>query len=99
MGFGVHLDDIDSKMTKRRDNNDKENEIEFEGDGDSNHMKESQEEGSTEVVAGPPGLAGLIANLSGVIYSKFQFDLGFCNNMMHSFVCCRVKKVLMLVLL
>lgn len=76
MEFGVSSDDIESKKTKRRDDdNDKENEIEIdiEGDGDSNHMKESQEEeeeGSTEMQAGPGGFAGLIANLSGVIWSK-----------------------------
>lgn len=57
-----------TKMTKRLDEDDKENEI--EGVGDIDHMKESQEEStSVEVQEGPGGLAGLIANLSGV--SKF----------------------------
>lgn len=105
MEFGVSSDDIESKKTKRRDDdNDKENEIEIdiEGDGDSNHMKESQEEeeeGSTEMQAGPGGFAGLIANLSGVIWSKkFSFLLDFSTIWYISLIHFRVTKVLMLVL-
>lgn len=85
MAFGVDFDldnsddDIDSKVTTRRDDKDKENEI--EGGGDINHMKESQEEESAEPEAGPGGLAGLIANLSGVIFLKFSLFMGFCNIM------------------
>lgn len=60
---------VDSKVTNRKDEeDDKENEI--EGVGDTDHMKESQEEdGSVEVHegGGGDGLVGLIANLSGVI--------------------------------
>lgn len=70
MAFDDKLGEIDFVTANRRDEKDKENEIEtgVEGDGNSNHMKESQEEeGSTEVMDGPGGLAGLIANLSGVI--------------------------------
>lgn len=66
--LGNSDDDIDSKVAKRQDEDDTENEI--EGVGDIDHMKESQEEGtSAEAEApGPGGLAGLIANLSGVRY-------------------------------
>lgn len=99
MEFDVNLDDIESKKTKRRDDNDKENEIEVEigGVGDNDHMKESQEEeGSTEMQAGPGGFAGLIANLSGVIYLKLQFQVPLCNILMHFSITCRVMKVLML---
>lgn len=87
MEFGVSIDDIESKKTKRRDDNDKENEIDvdvdIEGDGNNDHMKESQEdEGSTEMQAGPGGFAGLIANLSGVIRSKnstsYKISNHFC---------------------
>lgn len=79
--FSVSVDldnsnDIDSKMTKRQDEDDKENEI--EGVGDIDHMKESQEESTSvevEAEAGPGGLAGLIANLSGVIYLNLYLIL------------------------
>lgn len=79
--------DLDSKLTKRRGNNDKENEV--EGDGDIEHMKESQEQESAEPEPGPGGLAGLIANLSGVIYLKFQ--LFFLILQLHGTILCSLS--------
>lgn len=63
--FGRGFDVNDSRLTKRLDKDERENEI--EGGGDANHMKESQEESTSIEAPGQGGLAGLIANLSGVM--------------------------------
>lgn len=80
MGFSVDIDfgnglDVNgSKMTERLDEDDKQNEIEG-GGGDTDHMKESQEASNSIEGQGPRGLAGLIADLSGVKYLDFVWKI------------------------
>lgn len=71
--FGDKADNVISKNTAERlddkEEEDDPEDNEIEGIGDDDHMKESQEEAEEEehTDMGPGGLAGLIANLSGVI--------------------------------
>lgn len=71
-------------MKKLRDEDDKDNEIDGNGNGGSEQMSGSEEDSSSG--EGPDGLAGLIFNLSGVMYICISIRFRYASNLITSFI-------------